>query len=357
MNYKFLIVEDSYSEIEVCKETVDVMNDEAEDNMVSVDFAKTIDEAMKKLQNEYYHGAVVDIKLKDNENGNDVIKAIMDKYRMPVIVYTATPDVEQPSEDPIKILKKADYTPDMIITELMDEISTGMFTVLGGRGDLEKGLSDIFWKILYPQIDIWKDYKKKNIDTEKILLRYAIAHILEMLDENGPEYCTQEMYIKRMDDSQLQTGSLVRKKSEDNAFYIVLSPPCDLAVHGGGMKTERVLVCQIENKVAEILKQRTKKISDENERKQVEYDVYKSIMSNRYSGYYHWLPDNSLFVGGLINFRKIETSKPSDFLKNYESLEVKISYLFVKNILNRFSAYYSRQGQPDFNIELELNSR
>ena len=35
---------------------------------------------------------------------------------------------------------------------------------------------------------------------------------------------------------------------------------------------------------------------------------------------------------------------------------VKVQDYFTKNILSRFSTYYSRQGQPDFNFDLEAET-
>lgn len=43
-------------------------------------------------------------------------------------------------------------------------------------------------------------------------------------------------------------------------------------------------------------------------------------------------------------------------MKKYGQPKVKVQEYFVKNILNRFSAYYARQGQPDFNFKLEADA-
>ena len=74
---------------------------------------------------------------------------------------------------------------------------------------------------------------------------------------------------------------------------------------------------------------------------------------NNYSDYYHWLPRNDIYQGGYINFRKVITYSPEDFAKEFEKSEVKVQEFFVKSILNRFSAYYARQGQPDFKFKDE----
>ena len=45
-----------------------------------------------------------------------------------------------------------------------------------------------------------------------------------------------------------------------------------------------------------------------------------------------------------------------DNFEEFDQPKVKVQEYFVKNILNRFSAYYARQGQPDFDFKLEATA-
>ena len=67
------------------------------------------------------------------------------------------------------------------------------------------------------------------------------------------------------------------------------------------------------------------------------------------------MPDNELFGGGYINFRKVITVAPEDIEIKFNEPKVKIQDFFIKNILNRFSSYYARQGQPDFDLDKEVS--
>ena len=80
----------------------------------------------------------------------------------------------------------------------------------------------------------------------------------------------------------------------------------------------------------------------------------KKLLNNNEQEYYHWLPENELFEGGLINFRKVHSIESEKLFSEYE-IDIKISDIFVKNILNRFSRYYARQGQPDLNFDREAS--
>lgn len=52
----------------------------------------------------------------------------------------------------------------------------------------------------------------------------------------------------------------------------------------------------------------------------------------------------------------MKTYQLEKFVEEYGSPKVKVQENFVKNILNRFSAYYARQGQPDFDFKSEAKS-
>ena len=190
----------------------------------------------------------------------------------------------------------------------------------------------------------------QGIETEKVLLRYAVSHIQELIDDEIPAYITEEMYISPPIGNDIKTGSIVQAKS-DGTYCIVLSPPCDLAMHDGKMKTDRVLICEIDSQdevnarivdgIASTTKQ-AKKIA--------------TALNNNYTDYYHWLPQNTLFSGGYINFRKVITYSPNELCIRFKHPLIKVQESFVKSILGRFSAYYARQGQPDFNFDKEATN-
>ena len=78
-----------------------------------------------------------------------------------------------------------------------------------------KGLwTQVFWKNLYPQIELWKSKKSQGIETEKVLLRYAVSHIQELIDSEVPGYITEEMYIKPPISQDIKTGAIYKSSKE-----------------------------------------------------------------------------------------------------------------------------------------------
>lgn len=342
--YKFLLIEDCPSDITVFKETIKRLNKSAPERKYDLSVAKTFDEAIGMISKDFC-GIIVDIKLGGNRSGNHIIAKIIDEFRTPVAIFTGTPDVNP--ENSIKVYKKGEASVEDIISDLCATYDTGLFNVLGGTGIIERAMTKIFWENLYPKMELWKSKKALGIDTEKILLRYAISHIQELIDEELPSYITEEMYIVPPIVKNLKTGSIVQNKS-NKSYYIVLSPPCDLAIYNGKMKTDSILLCEIEDqdKVNSEIVQRT---TNHNQR----VKAISSAIKNNFKHYYHWLPGNTLFNGGYINFRKISAHSPEELDEKFYEPIIKIQEGFVKNILSRFSFYYSRQGQPDFDFEEE----
>lgn len=346
--YKFLLIEDAKDDADACIDTIKRMNIELEEERFQVVVSNTFSDALGELKNEY-HGVIVDIKLDGEHSGNEIIRSIVDEYRVPVAVMTGTPDTELEENSPIHIYKKGEATYEDIIKTLAKATGTGLFNVLGGKGIIENAMNQIFWNNLYPQISLWEKQKDEGVDTERVLLRYAIAHIQELIDNDIPSYITEEMYIKPPISDYIKTGVIVQSK-HDGMYCIVLSPPCDLAIHNGQFKTDRILVCEIDNQ--DSVNREVAKKSTQREKKK---NNIRDAIKNNYTDYYHWLPENSLFVGGYINFRNVITYPPKEFMEEYGLPILKVQEFFVKSILNRFSSYYARQGQPDFDFKIETD--
>lgn len=345
--YKFLLVEDSDVDAGACIETVERMNDQAGSPLIQIRVATTVDNATRELKNEY-DGVIVDIRLQGETSGNDVLREIIDGYRVPVAVMTGTPDTDLEGDSPIRIYKKGEVGYEAILTTLIRDTETGLFRVIGGKGKIEEAMNRVFWKNLYKQIDLWAKLRQDGCDTERVLMRYAIAHIHELVDDEVPKYVTEEMYISPPFTDDIRTGSIVQSLS-NNGYCIVLSPPCDLAKRDDGcFKTDRILLCEIDS-LAEVSKRITETAST-NSRK---IKCLLPAIQNNLHGYYHWLPKNSLFPGGYVNFRRVLSYEPEKLSIDFRKPKIRVQEYFVKDILGRFSAYYARQGQPDFDFERE----
>ena len=328
------------------------------------------------------------MKLADSgDEGNQALDVIRQHLkRIPVAIYTGTPDVADNSDDIplIDVFKKGDATYEQLIYKFWDIYNTGLTKIMGGKGQIEKSLSQIFIKHLLPKISPkskvseksnWVSYAEEDPDnTEKALLRYTLNHLIHELYKNSENCYPDEMYIHlpslEQDQVKVDTGCILENK-DNNKFYIVLSPACDLAEREGGeCNTDRALLVEIQM-LEDILsndyfisnchgdkklKKRYLKSNPESPQeylsKQQDNDLIK-YQKNTKNLYYCWLPKTSCFNNGaVINFRRVSTYSQEELDESFNSPVIQVASPFLKDIISRFSSYYARQGQPDININL-----
>lgn len=344
---KILLVEDKKDDIEVYESSMRKYQAEY-DIEVETCVAQSISEAFTLLDNSY-DGAIIDLKLEEEgDEGNQVIQQIHENFRIPIIVFSGTPD--HFNSDKMYILdicKKGEKSYEDLVSQLYNVYQTGLTKIMSGRGVIEQTMDKIFWKNLHSKIPIWETYASKGQNTEKALLRYTINHLLELLDDEEDIYFPEEMYLSPPIVEQYQTGTILREKSSKK-LYIILSPACDLVLHSGSCKTDRILLCEINNRNMSFVKSSKKNLAKPDKKDQA-IDRLSKLTNNTFTLYYHYLPPVEFFEGGFINFRHVESYKMKDLVSQFEMEKIQISAQFIKDIIARYSAYYARQGQPDFN--------
>ena len=361
--FRLLFVEDDEQDIATCRDAVLRYKDEKQRDVDLVE-CKNIEEAFSKLDNSI-DGAIIDLKLGDQgDEGNEVLKRIEEShFRILVFILTGTPDNTYRDLPHIEIFKKGD--PGSRYADLLDRFwgiyDTGLTRIMGGRGQIENNLINIFHYHLIPQIDIWIKYGKTDSPrTEKALLRHALNHLLQLLDDDenrryhddeNRRY-PEEVYLVPPLTNEIRTGSLVEKK-DNGIWFAVMSPACDLVVRvNGSRNTDRILIMEVDPAKTLFPWFKDETLSNSQKSK------LKEAFKNNKSTYYHWLPTTKFFKGGFLNFRKLETLDIEKFNERFKTPpKIQISPSFVKDIVARFSSYYARQGQPDIDFDKFINRR
>ncbi len=343
-----LLVEDQEQDQKSCESAV---NDFKEDNncTIHLKICSNVQEALSALNGSYYDGAIIDMKLAgQGDEGNQVVDQIKSTFRrIPVVIMTGTPDVAEKDGFPlVELCRKGDVTYSAIVQKLWGIYKTGLTRIMGGRGEIEKSLSQIFISNLLPQRERWITYGEEDANrTEKALLRHALNHLMQVLDDDVSTCYPEEFYIHPPISTRINTGSIV-KSNDSESFYVVMNPACDLAErNGGGCNTDRALLVEIQ-KLSDVFPD----FDWENLSNRNKQDLEKAYKNGK-SGYYHWLPGIQFFKGGLINFRRISTYTELELGENFNLPKIQISPAFIKDMVSRFSSYYARQGQPDIDHE------
>ena len=385
---KLILIEDDHQDARICQTAVEDFNDDNADSNVQLEIYNNIDDGLNALNNSYFDGAIIDMKLAaDGNEGNQALDLIRGHLkRLPVAICTGTPDPISVLDDIplIGVFKKGEVKYIDIIMKFWDIYITGLTKIMGGVGQIEKSLSQIFIKHLLPEIftnttppekSNWVHYAKENsCSTEKALLRHTLNHLIHELYKSNDNCYPEEMYIHLPEQERprvsVDTGCILKNKIK-NKFYIVMSPACDLAEReGGGCNTDRALLVEIQmledvlesayfitdvNDIKKLKKQRPneKSMSDEEYLSSSQYKELIKYKRNTKNSYYFWLPKTRFFNNGaVINFRRVSTYDQAELDNSFNNPVIQVSSPFLKDIISRFSSYYARQGQPDINTAL-----
>ncbi|HEX5705122.1 MAG TPA: hypothetical protein VFX97_18125 [Pyrinomonadaceae bacterium] len=338
--FQLLLVEDNDQDLATFQDSIETYTRQNNRDIRST-VCKTLEEALQIL-NSSFDGAIIDLRLKENADGNKVAQKITDlHFRIPIAVFTGTPENADPQLSYFGVFKKGEIEYSALFDMFWDIHCSGLTRIMGGRGVIEKSLNDVFTKNLLPQRQTWVDYGRVDSPrTEKALLRYTLSHLLQLLDEEVEHSFPEEVYIYPPFSPGLRTGNIV-KRGDDKRF-VVLSPACDLVVRETGQpKSDQVLLVEVES-FQTVLTPILEGANNKTRQNRVE-----KLLANNYSDNYHWLPRTSFFDGGFVNFRKLYSVAHDRFGEEFAAPALQISPSFIKDVVARFSSYYARQGQPD----------
>lgn len=346
-----LIVEDDPAAIDSYKRDINSYN-LTNEVKINADFKSDKDQAIDILNDntKYFDAAIVDLKLDsggipdENYTGNDVLKKIKGKLRFPVFVITGTPEhldtslKEQNSFFKLKIRgEESNY-----LQELCEIYETGITNVLGRKGAIEKYLNEIFWNHLSSSIDVWiRDNGRQHEEREKALLRYTLLHMQEYIDEEIEKYHPNEFYITPPVKSELYTGDIIEYKDQK---CLALTPACDFSQKNA----DYVLFVNIKDWETLDAEFKKRPLSGSKEQR------LKSLITNK-TPRYHFIPQVGSFKGAFIDFQDKSTIPTAIVENRIAKGDAKriatVSGPFLKDIIARYSSYFSRQGSPDFNTE------
>ncbi|MGZ3754874.1 MAG: hypothetical protein ACXVAY_09935 [Mucilaginibacter sp.] len=358
---RILIVENEEPQKISYLDTIDTFNKKSPIKIIA-EVVDNLESALKAITEDVFDGAILDLRLNNNStvpDGNEVIKSIVDIKRFPVFIYSGfigDLDPSIPKSIFFQVYEKGmDFT--KILECFNDIFKTGVTRILGKRGILQEFLDKVFWTHLSNSLNYWVDEKN-----ERTLLRYTLTQIIEYLeiDSSGAfvNYNPAEVYISPPIRPFFFTGSIL-ENNETKDKFIILSPACDLAHQG---KTKNILLAKIDainspiiENPKNILKKpirpglKPEEYEKEYTKREHAKSTLKEVFTNNFAYRYHFLPDCRYFEGGLINFQNILTIS-SDENSGYTPI-ASVTSAFCKDIIARFSYYYSRQGSPDFDFD------
>ncbi len=377
-NIDFLLIDDDQNQELLFIEAINEIN-ETTDLNITYKVVKTPESAMIELYQNYFKAIIIDLKLNNDDNavesdeeisGNVLLRRIIEKEIVPIVVITGFPDKVSADIDKsiVKVLPKETNLYDEI-NALIEKYSDSVFKIFGSRGEINKNIKDLFWNVI-PQCftsknqDISLLSKKKQ---ETVIIRYISSWLSNkyMFDDKYIDVEPIEMYMFPNPIKQVCTCDIYKKYIDANIveYFIVLTPSCDLA----NKKVDEVILCKIKNyDEVQSFKERLEIYNNEqnkesNKAKKAKGDLMKWFRNSHSDSLrYHFLPKVKDFTGGFVDFRSIlslEYDKERGEIIDDSYLKIGvITESFKRDIVSRFSSYYHRQGQPEFNCDSVLNN-
>lgn len=377
-NIDFLLIDDDQNQELLFIEAINEIN-ETTDLNITYKVVKTPESAMIELYQNYFKAIIIDLKLNNDDNavesdeeisGNILLRRIIEKEIVPIVVITGFPDKVSTDIDKsiVKVLPKETNLYDEI-NALIEKYSDSVFKIFGSRGEINKNIKELFWNVI-PQCFTSKNQDISLLSKEKqetVIIRYISSWLSNkyMFDDKYIDVEPIEMYMFPNPIKQVCTCDIYKKYIDTNIdeYFIVLTPSCDLA----NKKVDEVILCKIKNyDEVQSFKERLEIYNNEqnkesNKAKKAKGDLMKWFRNSHSDSLrYHFLPKVKDFTGGFVDFRSIlslEYDKESGEIIDDSYLKIGvITESFKRDIVSRFSSYYHRQGQPEFNCDSVLNN-
>lgn len=378
---KFLLIDDDEEQNVLLQEVVKEINSEDEKIDLTVDVVKNTEAAMVALYSNSYQAIITDLKIHGDDtlairdediSGNKLLHQIINKEIIPIVVRTGFPEKVSSDIDKsiVKVFAKEEPLYG-IIKELIMTYSDSVFKIFGSKGEINKNIKELFWSII-PECYSSNSLEMSSLSFEKketVIIRYISSWFNNkyMFDEKYIDTEPIEMYMFPNPIKQVCNCDIFQKEIQEGEcefeYYMVLTPSCDLA----NKKIDEVILCKIKrydevSSFKETLdRYNNETLKESKTAKNAKITLTKWFRNAQSESIrYHFLPRFSKFSGGFVDFRSIislkynkDTGEIDDV--NYKKVGV-ITESFKRDIVARFSSYYHRQGQPEFNSDSVLNN-
>jgi CheY-like chemotaxis protein len=355
---KILFVDDDPLQHDLFRDAVDDWNEKNAPKVFVPILIDNVTDAVLALEDRRFDCALFDLKLPAAEGpgklltGNELARTGLDELGVPVGIISGFPgdlSVELAGRKLVRTFVKAAGAS----AEAMNwfgELWDMMEVLSATRRRIRRSGAEIFARRIWPRWGTYRDLAIVGEDgLERIITRQYAGHIAELFGTDtpeNPEWHPIEAYIHpALQDNRAHTGDIFQK---DGQFWIVLSPPCDMAV--GSIDDVLLAYCDknlLENWNAKVEALRIAIAAGEVSKGLKGF--FSSLINQNVEASKHFLPP---LEGAplMVNFKKLTTRPLAELNATLEDRVASVSAPFLINLTQRFGAYISRTGQPNIDI-------
>lgn len=351
---KILVVEDDESVLKGWEDAIKAHNKDAENKgfFIHMVTSKSVTDAKQKLDLYRLDAVVVDLRLQtedgfteNNSHGNDLVRHILEVQPLGVVVFTGQGrEADRYGCRQVEVMDKADGMAQVF--DWLGENKEVFLRLRGAKSAFNRETARVFFRSIWPRWCHWTSSKVKGADLTEVVARHVVAHVHDsMLNAGGDATHPEEAYFVPPLRDRLDTGDLVQN---DEGIWIVVTPRCDLA-NPGKVNTILLALCtDISKEWCELTRVDAGKSKKEKMKRLVQHD------GSPKQHFLHPMQDANGQARGpwLVQFHHLKAIAVEQALKELTPLRfASLSPLFIPSLVERFGAYFSRIGTPDYSSD------
>jgi hypothetical protein len=315
----------------------------------SAEYARNRREALQKLDRLRIDCAVADLRMPSDERGadgaaapmgNDILEQVLTEVGIPAVVYSGYPQEasQRVVASQIRVLPKK-LGGGMEILNLLASFEPLMSAMGTARRRMAKECTGLFVGSIWPR---WEKYWVGDNPEllSAVITRQMVAHAAEQLGLPPNSHHPEEFYIiPPLVVDRLNTGDLLRVESKE---FVVVTPRCNMA---RDKYPEHLMLawCDPMEKVAPDLARR---LASAKTREKAEKELH-GYATQSHSVSTHFIPPCGDTGPWLVDFRQPRSISSDQVVALIASRFASIAPQFIPNLIQRFSAYLGRIGQPE----------
>lgn len=381
---QILHLDDESEYLKTCKMTVDDRNEDDEEVKIEYTARCSLDSLNGKDDDlagklKEFNGIILDLKFDETtgstkHQGEVILNKIKESDFFAPVVFLTGLETSIPEEvkHKVDIFTKGEINQesgksafDEAIDRLVEYHINFVDEIFIKRNWLDHILAGVYENSFYLLRENWISYLKQMTkeEVQEALKSHIVNHFvseLKMRDTILPaEYYT--LYKIHGKSEQMQPGTIFKGKKENSGYIVLITPACDLVLRGE-KKTPKVShfsFCKISEfniKWSQfkhnLPPRKTKNIFNDTIKKEHHGELDRSSFLLPYVSNL----GSSNFSGGIVDFTTVSSLSIEQFKEDYDECGVQISPIVYKDLQNILASHFSRQGKPDLNYLVMIES-
>lgn len=350
---KILVVEDEDSKILEWEDSIAAHNADEESTgfRIHMTTSKNVTDAKWQLDLYRLDAVVVDLRLQvepgvvdNNSQGNDLVRHILEAQPLGIVVYTgqqADADTDSYACPQVRVMDKADGMEQ--IFSWLGENKDVFLRLRGAKNAYNQETARVFFRSIWPRWSHWTNSTAEGTDLAAVVARHVVAHVHDsLLHAGGDATHPEEAYFVPPLKARLDTGDLI---DAEDGTWIVVTPRCDLARRG---KVATILIAFCEDMSTKWDEMSGRGKSAKEMKKLIQHEGTPK------QHFLHPMRDSTGQARGpwMVQFHHLKAIAAEQAFDELTPLRfASLSPLFVPSLVERFGAYFSRIGTPDYSSD------